>query len=641
MNRFVGFRVQWRWCHPLRLPTRAAAFLPAALIVIVATLAYLPALQSGDRINQNADFFQYASRHEAVRKSLVELGTFPLRSHWLGGGFPTIGDPEDPTFNPLIVFTLVFGTVYGLKLIVYLSLLVGGLATYALARYLLGYTMWGALYAGLIYGNCLFIPMRIKSGNYNEVCAAFLPLGLLLLGFACRGRKLAIAIMPLLFAAMLSDGKLTCLMALLFIGVLCGLDLVPGSAALGTADAPRVSSRRLKIFMLAIGLTVLVGAVRILPAVELIHENGGITQLLAALPKEYNPTEINAIPFDQLWKEAAGLGGRTGLPTVGWMPVLLAVLSLIMFPRNLMAWAVALVLSAWLAMAHYAPLDLLKLLWRLPVFEAIHSPDKYFTFQIAFVLSIASGRCFSLLRRFHSRWIEGLVAAGLIGVSLWTILPSAAALHRDTYQWEASVVDAPTGGSFFHIKSDGGGAARSKPPRSLAFYNLRCGIGTLDWYTGIPLPAYAIVKYRVGNDNEYQLNPRYRGEAFFAEETGGNTVTSTPVFRPNSITISVDVRAPGVLLINQNFHRDWYADRGSLVDQDGLLALRLNTVGRYTIHMRYHPRSFYAGLAVSLVSLCGLMFVGWAISTGRLQRWSEVAPKALRRGSRAIQWLVA
>ena len=117
-----------------------ADILAYGIIFVVITLSSIPPLTSGGKLNLNADFFQYASRHEAVRKSLIEYHTFPLRSHWFGGGFPTLGDPEDPSLNPLVLLSVMFGTVMGLKLITYLALLVGGLSTYALARYILGYT---------------------------------------------------------------------------------------------------------------------------------------------------------------------------------------------------------------------------------------------------------------------------------------------------------------------------------------------------------------------------------------------------------------------------------------------------------------------------------------------------------------------
>ncbi|MEK7398611.1 MAG: hypothetical protein AAB116_16890, partial [Candidatus Poribacteria bacterium] len=126
------------------------------IIALAIILVSIPTLSSGHKLNFNDDFFQYVGRHEAVRKAILEYHTFPLRSFWFGGGYPTIGDPEDPTMNPLTLITIVFGSIIGLKVIPLIAMLIAGLATYALARYILRYTFWGSLFSGLMFGLSLF-----------------------------------------------------------------------------------------------------------------------------------------------------------------------------------------------------------------------------------------------------------------------------------------------------------------------------------------------------------------------------------------------------------------------------------------------------------------------------------------------------
>jgi hypothetical protein len=202
-------------------------FLAFVIIFVIITISSISPLASGKKLNYNDDFLQYAGRYEAVRNALLEYHAFPTRSHWLGGGYPTLGDPEDPTLNPLIIFPILLGTVVGLKVITYIAILTGGLGAYALARYFMGYTRWGSLFVGLAYGLSLFIPVRVYDGNYNEVYPCFLPICMMLIGFACRGRKTAFLILPFIFYIMLSDGKLCALMAILYMGVFCLLDLIP------------------------------------------------------------------------------------------------------------------------------------------------------------------------------------------------------------------------------------------------------------------------------------------------------------------------------------------------------------------------------------------------------------------------------
>ena len=218
------------------------------LIAIAITLPSIAPLSSGDKLNHNDDFYQCASKHEAVRKAILEYHAFPLRSFWFGGGYPTLDDPEDPTLNPLTLITLIFGSVMGLKVISFLAMLFGGLSTYALARYVLGYTKWGALFSGLTFGLSLFLPIRVNDGSYTEVYSAFLPLCLLLIGLACQGRKIALLILSFVFYTMLSDGSQTALMVIFYIGILCIFDLIPI-----VSNIPgKLSSRLFPVFYLLI-----------------------------------------------------------------------------------------------------------------------------------------------------------------------------------------------------------------------------------------------------------------------------------------------------------------------------------------------------------------------------------------------------
>ena len=605
------------------------------LIFVVITSASMPLLLSGGKLNHNGDFFQYASRHESVRKSVLEYHTFPLRAYWFGGGFPTIGDPEDPTLNPLVVLSILFGSVMGLKLIGYLGVLVGGLATYALGRYVLGYTRWGALFAGLIFGTSLFVPIRLDGGNPNEVYAAFLPLCLLLVGFACRGHKRALLILPFVFYTMMSDGKLTCFMGMFYVGVICLMDVVPIFSTF-TPDEPmrKFDIRPLKVCLLALGITFFVGMVRILPALEHINAKGGLSNMdLFFYPETYNPSGYK---FERLWKEPLGWGGESDYMTLGWIPVLLFVISLFVFWRRAVPWGIALLLFGWLLMTDNAPIDLFKLVWHLPIFNAVRQPPKYFSFQIAFTIAIASGHCFWLLSRLRPKWLEHLVAILLIVGGLWFLYPKMAKIQGGIYDFDTPKEFLTREPEFFNVQGVELRRARREPFRAVTYLNLIRDVGTVDWYTGIPLPEHAIPKYFVDKSNNATLNPEYRGEAFFLE--AGNRAAVT--FRPNSILVEVDVQKPDVLVINQNYHRDWHTNRGECFEDKGLIAVRLDRTGSYTVRMRYVSRSFYSGLVLSGVSLAVLVFVCWAYRTGRLEGWTRHGSRFVRGGSRAVFWLI-
>ena len=115
---------------------------------------------------------------------------------------------------------------------------------------------------------------------------------------------------------------------------------------------------------------------------------------------------------------------------------------------------------------------------------------------------------------------------------------------------------------------------------------------------------------------------------------------AAPVFRPNSIIVQVNLKTPDMLIINQNYHRDWYTDRGRIFDKDGLIALHLDETGTYKVTLRYISRSFFIGLMVSILSLITLIFVCWSYKSGRLMRWSIEAPVCVRWMPKFILWLI-
>jgi len=613
------------------------------VVCVVIAVSWLPTLTSGGRANPNEDFFLYASRHEAVRKSLLEHRTFPLRSHWFGGGFPTLGEPEDPALNPLVLLSVLFGTVMGLKLIGFVAALAGGLGTYALGRYVLAYTRWGALFSALVVGTSIFVPGLMQSGNPHEVCLAYLPLCMLLIALSCRGRRTALFLLPFVFYTMLCSGKQAFVMAMLCLGVLCLLDAVPMLHTLTPkARARKFDVRALKVLVLGLGVIFFVGMVRILPLMEFIKAQGGLTHI--ELYPYSSPTGTHVSSWQELWPVPCGVYGRMGLVTIGWVPIALFAIACCCFWRRSLPWVITVVLFGWLAVADAAPFDLFGLLQGLPIFSAIVAPDKYFSFQVVLSIGVGAGQFFWLLRKLRRKWLEHVCAVVLIVAGVSLLYPKTTLLQRRTYTLEMPSEAIIQHREFFSVQGLNLPRNRAGPPRAVTYFNMLRNVGTIDWYTAIRVAENAIPRYFVDARNRLIRNPEYRGEAYFVE-AGERPGSTSPVhersaetrsaedapagyaakstFRPNSITVQVTVPKPGVLIINQNYHAAWRTDRGELFDRKGLIALRLRETGSYTIHLRYLPRSFVAGLAVSVLSLAGWMLACWTFLGRRLQRWGK------------------
>jgi hypothetical protein len=169
---------------------------------------------------------------------------------------------------------------------------------------------------------------------------------------------------------------------------------------------------------------------------------------------------------------------------------------------------------------------------------------------------------------------------------------------------------------------------------SIIYTNIVRNVGTID--TPINIGEKAVPKYFVNANGTYIPNYKYRGEAYFNDSMN----SAEAAFRPNSIVVQVNLQKPDTLIINQNYHRDWHTDHGMVFEKNGLIALKLNEPGSYKVTMRYISRSFFAGLAVSFLSLIMLIAVCWSYRTGRLITWSQNTSGPLRHISRFILWLI-
>ncbi|MCE9642944.1 MAG: hypothetical protein K8Q97_01320 [Candidatus Andersenbacteria bacterium] len=96
-----------------------------------------------------ADWDLYVPLHDSYRKAILQLHTFPFWDPYPCGGTAGLGDPEFPVFTPTFLLVLLFGSSWGLRLDVVLSVIVGAIGMLVLARKL-GRSVEAGLLAALI-----------------------------------------------------------------------------------------------------------------------------------------------------------------------------------------------------------------------------------------------------------------------------------------------------------------------------------------------------------------------------------------------------------------------------------------------------------------------------------------------------------
>ena len=562
------------------------------LIVVVLTAAFWPIFASWDKfppLTQGSDWYKECTFNRLAREAILRDHQFALRTPYLGGGYPVVAYPEDSSLSPFFIATLLLGENGGLKLTLFIKLLVGGLGMYYLLRGSLGCLPGPAAFGSLAFGLAHWFHSKIGYGWLQRLDYYLIPLMMALFLDAVRGRR-SVVLPSLVLAVALIHGKYVIPMSLLFLclwGVPEVVRLRRGEIVLRFAFLQKL--------LLVVCLGCLLSMVKILPMLELLHENSrratyaDIVQAgQSALMQCYDPPALASALVRPEPPLRAGIG-------LGWLPVGLALLAAVLRPRATGRWTLLLVLFAWLCMGYRAPLDLWRLLWHLPVFGSIDKPAATANFFILMPVCVLTASVFGGTPRSRAGWAAygSYLCAGAVAVSLLlgTAYRTNAANFTETLDLKVRR------GPFLQAEGNG---------RWDTYRNLLLGLGSIDWNGDILLPEYAVPAIFFEGDGPPHQNEAYRGELWVAE---GVARPSGTRFTPNVIEFDIRCTRPATVVINQNFHPAWRTSRGRLTSHEGLLAVAdLPAGSRYTVRLRYLPPLFFIGLVVSAISLVG---VGW------------------------------
>jgi len=130
---------------------------------------------SGDSWRDN-DWLNTRAFDLLASEALLEEGEFPLRSPYVGGGFPTLAHPSDGSWAPTLIPILVFGNVLGTKLLVLLFLFLGALGVYLLGRDQLQLRPESAGLAAVLMLVSGWLPSMLLVGFWNQVFYWLVPL---------------------------------------------------------------------------------------------------------------------------------------------------------------------------------------------------------------------------------------------------------------------------------------------------------------------------------------------------------------------------------------------------------------------------------------------------------------------------------
>ncbi|MDP8255086.1 MAG: hypothetical protein P9M14_05010 [Candidatus Alcyoniella australis] len=611
---------------PSRQTLERNDYIALALLTVVVTLfvggVFLPwDAQLNPEAFRSHDWLQIASYDHLFRQAILDQGAFPLRTYFLGGGYPLIGNPQDGSLSPLVLSSLVLGERLGMKLNLLLLHLLGAWGTYLFCRLRRGAHPAGAAAAGALLVLSGWTTGRMAFGFYVKFLFLLTPWAFLFIELIPR-RRAAIIGLGLTLALILTQLGLGFEVIVLFLGL----------AALLLDLSQSIVDRRVRPWRtlglgLGLGLAALLMAGRLAPMIEILRQNSRTVEsydLYAELTRGGTPQFYMGLR--EMGLALCGYRDLMNWPlSVGPLGLGLAAAGVLFSGIKRSANELLLLLiAAWICLGPFAPIDLFAALWRVPFFSSMHMPFQLFNFFLLWpVVVLASGGVPSLRSAGWSRQLTVPAAALAVVAVLWI-----GYLHRPIYDefFTNPLPDQAREPEFYQVSGDtqmGRGSPRS--PRSHQYFNLLRNVGTIDWDGDVLLPEHAQPRYVIDLNDKIAANALYRGEAFVDPPAAG--VVDALELRSNSIRISGMLAGPALVTINQNRDRWWRVDQPAgvtLTDAD-LLTLKIERAGAFDVRLIYRPWPTLIGLIIS--GLTWLALAAWLVFWRRTRRQLGAATK--------------
>ncbi|MSP60245.1 MAG: hypothetical protein EXR72_07870 [Myxococcales bacterium] len=559
--------------------------LRSLFFAVCAAAGLYPALAAGTLLSDRYDWRYFDAMVEISRRSVLWYHQVALWNPYSCGGEVALANPQSLDASPTFLLVLLFGTALGYKLAICLYHFCAMDGVFRLGRRF-GLGAQGSTLAALGFGLSGYLGLHFSSGHATFVGVTLLPY--LLLAYDRALDEIEYAVPAGMVAAWIA---------------LEGGTFTPPMAAellLLWATMEAIKRRSVRPFVLLAacgGVALAVGAVRMFPVLEFIKDHPRPPFLRAA-----DASGPWWIAWDLIaWREFGPVAGRkywsheytARLPYVllplwalgiGWLAWSRRLSSPLRWSARRM-WIVAIV-GALLAMGNFWRFAPWSLLQKLPVMRDLRVPSRHLvlvTLGVSLLAGFAWDHCATrLAARWPGRrwaWLgAALCAFAAVDGAYFTAIQ-----YRGVFTVAPARVDRPV--PFHHVE---GGWREMRDVFLLGHGSLQCD-------EVAPLQrADALDEGDV--PQERLLDPG-----------AGEVVASS--WSPNRRVITVALQRPTTLLVNSNWNEHWSADRGLVTRVAGRLAVDLAALppGRHVVTLRYAPRSFDLGLAVTLAMLPGLL----------------------------------
>lgn len=566
------------------------------------------------------------------RVTLLEYGQFPLWNPYFVGGTAMLAHPESQFLTPSFLVVLLFGEVIGLKITIWLHVVIGLLGTYALARHYDLSTSAAMMSSFVFMLNSMFA-LALTVGMTWFLPVAYLPWGFLFYLKALADWRYGLVAGFFLTLMFFTGAAYPLPITLLFFGVYGLIMVVFREYSL---------FRLVKTLVIIVAFTLCLGAIKFFPSIE-------FQQTYPRTLYDYSGYSLNSLRYglfsrDQRLEAIANLpieqpgflnGVTSGMDEngvyIGLIPFVLFVIGIGLHGKRRFMLFVCFLILLWISFGNRPRVELWSLLHLLPFYKAMRIAQR---FRIVFMLCLAilAGFGFQTLKLYASRVVSNhtwnrlltsvillVVLSDLVSVSWFVFkdafpvppleVPKSETFHQIltlpaydkngfiTSETDDQVNPFVVGDNLFHMFSSYGAVY----PAFLA------NLGTISVVTSAAVPREAIP---ISADS-------YKGEVYLKGTAGSVAISH---WSPNRVIIDVDVTDPGFLVLNQNYYSGWHVmgDEGREVEEvHQRLAVKV-TPNDDAIELYYLPASFIIGVVVTTVTvLFSLVFAIRVLVTKR------------------------
>jgi hypothetical protein len=613
--------------------------LAAVLLAAVALIHTWPVFVHFDNWGIE-DWDQHFFYHAVPRASILEYGQIPLWNPYYCGGAPLLANPQSRVCSPTFPIILIFDVVRGLKIEIWVNLVIGLLGTYVLARHL-GLSGAAAFLVPSVYLLSTMYSLILTSGSTNFLSIAYLPWTVWTFLKTLTNLRWCIPAGLCLALTFLTGGHWVVPIVVLLLAVLAACSVV-------TDGLRRPAAALVLTGLLSVGFA----AVKVIPSLQMMFAHPRIIRdysgySLAGLYHMLLDRDQTLSRFLEFSQSRGFLHGLSGEITengmyIGVLPLILVCVGLAAQARRQWKWTLTLGLFLWLCLGSRAPLSLWDWLHRLPVYNHFQMASR---FRIIFLLAAAVFAGWGLrwmgaaIRRLTGRaapaqvtvWVLTIaIVADLVLVtrpifaSAFPINPSVVMDELEPSEQFTQILRLPAyGRDGFRDNLDWFDSANiNDVPVNVSYSAMYPAFlddfGTVWAYEAIPVPTSV----------QYKGSPGYRGEVFMYDIRGSARITR---WSPNRIAVAVDAFAEDRVVINQNFSPGWKAEGASGPagpTDEGLLSAPVKPATTQVVFY-YRPFGFMAGAAITFLTAVGCVL--YVLRTRRCGR--SQAPGVPAQGS--------